>query len=62
MSKLVIKTVYIIERIFFSLAIACLLSLVILQAFHLKADLDSPVNSFSQFFKHDIINLRFNKN
>ena len=62
MSKLIVKTVYIIERIFFSLAIACLLSLLLLQALHLKADIDSPVNSFSQFFKGDIINLRFNKN
>ncbi|AOT68105.1 hypothetical protein [Geosporobacter ferrireducens] len=62
MSKLILKTVYIIERIFFSLAIACLLSLFLLQALHLKSDPDSPANSLSQFFKEEIINLRLNKN
>lgn len=61
MSKIIIKTVYIIERIFFSMAIACLLSLFVLQALHLKSDLNSPVNSVSRFFKQDIIDFKLNK-
>lgn len=61
MTKLIIKTVNIIERIFFSLAIACLITLFLLQAMHLKGDLDFSINSVSQFLKRDIINLRFIK-